>query len=776
MPLPIVPRDLVGHVDSVATPSLDPARLGAVEVLAPAAGPLTAWSWTTLHLRYTVGHHGLDDRGGLKIVLRFPYDGGEWQTLDPAAPNFVRLSASRPCTLRARYESFGDARPWFRMFRVQVAGGCLGEGDTVDIVLGDTSAGSPGMRVQSFCEDAWELRVLVDPCATGHFQEVPGGVAFAVAPGPARAWKAVLPGRRPAGAPFWLGLAAEDVGGNPTASSLRPLRLVPSRPVAGLPERLEPWAARAQRVEGLRAEPGPEPLTIALHDAETGALLGTSNPLFLGEPATWWGDLHGQSGETVGINTADAWFFFGREISFLDACAHQANCFQVNQRFWARLEGVAERWHEPGRYVTLHGYEWSGNTAVGGDRNVWYRHPGRPIRRASHALLTDHSDAHTDATTARALFAALTAEERPADVVVAAHVGGRHADLAYAHDPRWERVVEVHSAWGSFEWLLLDALQLGHRVGVVANSDGHKGRPGASYPGAATFGAMGGLTAWQAEALSRDGLVDALRARRTWATSGSRIDLALTVLPEGRTRRWEEDPAVEPGAARVEVPALGLGDIASTTGRRAEVRVRVAAPAGLLSVELMRGAAVVGRVQPWREAGLRPGRRLRLGWEGAEYRGRGRQVSWDGHARLTGMELRRAARFADWSPGRGVAVEEGGELLRWSAVTTGNRGGLDLWWAPRAGEAPRVAVETPHAQLVAGLDVLPEEGIVVEAGGLGKRLCLHALPEEPLPRLWQGSFGVDLLEHAESALWLRVCTEDGHGAWSSPVYLSPEAP
>ena len=36
-----------------------------------------------------------------------------------------------------------------------------------------------------------------------------------------------------------------------------------------------------------------------------------------------------------------------------------------------------------------------------------------------------------------------------------------------------------------------DCFALGHRVGVVANSDGHKGRPGASYPGASEFGAYG---------------------------------------------------------------------------------------------------------------------------------------------------------------------------------------------------------------------------------------------------------------------------------------------
>jgi len=63
--------------------------------------------------------------------------------------------------------------------------------------------------------------------------------------------------------------------------------------------------------------------------------------------------------------------------------------------------------------------------------------------------------------------------------------------------------MEIHSAWGTFEWLLTDGFALGHRSGVVCNSDGHKGRPGASYPGAATFGAYGGLTCFLAEELTR---------------------------------------------------------------------------------------------------------------------------------------------------------------------------------------------------------------------------------------------------------------------------------
>ena len=66
--------------------------------------------------------------------------------------------------------------------------------------------------------------------------------------------------------------------------------------------------------------------------------------------------------------------------------------------------------------------------------------------------------------------AALRAEGAP--VLCIPHVGGRYANLHYAHDRLLERAVEVHSDWGTFDWLLMDAFATGARVGIAANSDG----------------------------------------------------------------------------------------------------------------------------------------------------------------------------------------------------------------------------------------------------------------------------------------------------------------
>mgnify|MGYP003313993739 CR=1 FL=1 len=145
--------------------------------------------------------------------------------------------------------------------------------------------------------------------------------------------------------------------------------------------------------------------------------------------------------------------------------------------------------HQNDVFITIPGYEWSGNTSLGGDRNVFFPEEDRIIRRSSHAMIEDKSDIETDCTTAKDLFNSLYTNNE-LDALVYAHCGGRYADIKYAHDGRFEKSIEIHSSWGTFEWILTDAFEEGYRVGIVGNSDGHKGRPGSSYPGSSLFGAV----------------------------------------------------------------------------------------------------------------------------------------------------------------------------------------------------------------------------------------------------------------------------------------------
>jgi len=121
------------------------------------------------------------------------------------------------------------------------------------------------------------------------------------------------------------------------------------------------------------------------------------------------------------------------------------------------------------------------------------------------------------------------------------HIGGRYADIVDFHDPALEHVVEIYSDWGRFEWLLEDALKKGYKVGFVANSDGHKGRPAPAIP-APRRSAYGGLTCVLAESLTREAVFDASRRARCYGVTAAQrihVELAVNVCHGGARGAFE---------------------------------------------------------------------------------------------------------------------------------------------------------------------------------------------------------------------------------------------
>jgi hypothetical protein len=336
--------------------------------------------------------------------------------------------------------------------------------------------------------------------------------------------------------------------------------------------------------------------------------------------------MHGQSEETVGTNSADAYFRFARDKAFLDVAGHQGNDFQITPDFWRTLNTLSAGYNVPGRFVTLPGYEWSGNTGMGGDRNVFRENEGEPIFRSSRVLTMDMAAEERECHDVSELFATLAGRA----VVVVAHVGGRYADLHAGHDGAIETSIEIHSSWGTFEWLLHDAFDIGLRAGIVCNSDDHKGRQGATSPGASQFGAIGGLTCLLISALERPMVFEALRHRRHYGTTGCRMLLNVTAHLPSDALLFDRDPAVFPDAPANTGWVAEMGHIVRTTATEVRLDVNVVGSVAIDRIDVFDGRT---HLACFRGADSVAGsRRIRVIWEGADYRGRGRQTSW--HERL----------------------------------------------------------------------------------------------------------------------------------------------
>ncbi len=729
------------------------AEIGSV-TLTP-DGPVEAGSFASFTLVFTAGRFGMDDTGSIRICTRQVSDTGRPQFTNPTAPNFTTAEASNGAKLTLEFHPKLAMRPWSRTLTVTVARGFLSPGDTITVRLGDQRQGSPGLRMQTYCEERFHFLTLADVFATCNWALLPNQPWVPVVPGPAVRKLAILPTCRAPGENFSLLLRADDRWGNPAAMPAGIHQLGASQVITGLPDSFVwPEGARAHRIDGLSTA------------AATAAVVlwndTPSNPMRVGDTVLtpYWADLHGQSGETVGTGHIDSLARYARDLAGVDAICHQGNDFQITPEGWADFNRAFAEFDQPGRFVFLPGYEWSGNTALGGDRNVIFPEEGRTIRRSCHALVENLDDHATDALDARELHAALRAEKRP--VLCIPHVGGRYANLHYAHDRMLERAVETHSDWGTFDWLLTDAFDVGARVGIVANSDGHKGRQGASHPGGSQFGSYGGLTCLLATELSRAGIFDALRRRHHYATTNAaRVHADARVTLATAAAQHVDDPALG-GAPDGHTTTAMMGDIlAGVADDTALLTAEIMAASPIERVELRNRHELIEVLRPQVPLGLR----LRVVWEGSEYRGRGRETEWKGEISVSGTTWSGVKPINKFNLDHPFAADA--TTLRFEGVTTG---GFQAMEAQLASLDGTLTIATNLVQASVNLRDLLAGEAVWEAGGLGRRMRAFLLPDEA-PGSMRIERTIALRSDADNAIYLRATFEDGSVLWTSPIYL-----
>jgi hypothetical protein len=712
-------------------------------------GPVVAGQYGTWTLVYEVGAYGYDERARLKIAWRFASDWGTPQFTDPRGANYTTVRLETTCATAVAqigFEPRGQVRPWFKTLVVSVADGSLYPGDRIWITVGDTSGGGPGSRAQTFRERDCEWRVFVDPFGTELYAVLDASPTVDVVGGTFHRLVAVAPTTVRPGDSFDALVKAEDVWGNPCERFEGTIALVAvGTPVEGLPPSVAfaSGEVAVARLGNLRLRAAGEETRIAAAHGTHRVESNLIRALGAGEPKTFWGDLHGQTRATVGTGTIEEYFAFGRDVALLDMMCHQANDFQVTEEEWQRLRREIDRFHADGRCVIFVGYEWSGMTPGGGDRNVMYRGDVASLHRSSHAEVDDMRDAATDCFPVTELFGQLAGRD---DVLLIPHIGGRYADIIGFHDPRLEPVVEIYSDWGRFEWLLEDALRSGYRVGFVANSDGHKGRPGASHPGASTFGAYGGLTCVLAESLTRDAVFEAIRRRRCYGVTAAQrihVELAVNGLPMGSEARAS-------GAVTIRGRVVGTGD--------------------LERVDVFRGLEILRTVSPYRAADVEGSPRYRVAWAGSRVRGRDRLTRWDGSLELSAGRILGAVPFAMENPEKGITGRSATRLA-WISNTTGDDDGVDL-----TVDAPPEAIlrfRTPVIDLDARVGDLADGATrTFPAGGIDLRVFMRRLPVSGFTR----ELVIDHTDAAPprgvcAAYWVRVTQEDGAQAWTSPVYL-----
>jgi hypothetical protein len=292
------------------------------------------------------------------------------------------------------------------------------------------------------------------------------------------------------------------------------------------------------------------------------------------------------------------------------------------------------------------------------------------------------------------------------------------------------------------------------------------GRHGASHPGASLFGAYGGLSCLLARDLTRAALFDALRRRHHYATHRCRMYLETRVRFDTPADLFDEDPNLG-GKVVEKVAAAQMGDILRSADRSVTFELDVSAAAPIERIEIRNRTRVLRTWRPYAKEQL--GRRIRIIWEGSEYRGRGRQSVWDGSATLAENAFEEFAPINLWNLDKTIQRVAPGKLA-WSALTTGGFGGAEAMLANAHAGSLRLETKLVSADIPVA-DIGIEDTVLDTGGGIKRRMRIFRLPDHNETRRTTLSQRIDLDDSADNALYVRVTLEDGHMAWSSPIYV-----
>lgn len=708
------------------------ARLGEITISpadAVVAGSLGSWTLT-----YTVGSYGIDSGGQLKIAFPLVTDWEVPQFDEPTASGYTTVVTDGAAKLGVSWQPKGYVRPWTSCIVIDIYDGSLDPGDTITIVLGDTMQGSPGMRAQTYQETRFELRTLVDPTNGCDPRRIPTSPQFSVIADEMASLVCLLPSQGLVNEPIAIFVKGEDRWRNPTPA-----------PSNVSYEWIGDGTATIRDGKLTLSESGTGYLR-----ATVGGFSCRSNPITIVPQQSiyqkFWGDLHAQTKETVGTGSEDEYFTFGRDWAHLDIMSHQGNDFQIRDEFWQHINETTRKFHDEGNFVVFPGYEWSANSPAGGDHNVIYRNEGQPILRSSHWLVPEVPETDlSPANPADQFFAKLKGAVPLEDVLVCAHVGGRYANIRRYFDQDLVRLVELVSCWGVFEWMLWDAFDKGYIVGVMCNSDGHHGRPGAEGSGMAEFGIANGLTCVLAESLTRDAVFDALTSRRCYGTTGARIALDFTANGH-------------PMGSMLANPPKSIACSATVTGT-----------APLESLQLFQGKEVIREVRPAVFADLTRSNHLRISWQGSRERGRQRRVTWDGEIRIKGCQIEAATLFSFDVPADGITAQTA-QSIAFRSRTTGDRDGLDLVLDDASEGTLHFdsAVGTATVDLAGLTQAEPRQ--VFDFGGVDMQLVVERYPSDVETLSLSLTETIAPPADELTPYFVKATQVDGEMAWSSPIY------
>lgn len=743
---------------------------GTLKLLSDKA--ITAGDYVTCSFEYTVGRKSL--RRGARIQL-FTDSDSDWarpQVSDPSALDYFLVEA--PGHVRI-YPHIVDHRG----VSIRLASGELASGEKIRLTLGDTSGGGGGTRCQTFYESVMNFYCSVDHEGNGKARVLENYVQIGIMGGALERVSMHVPADIQIGEKFKMIIKAEDAWGNPAERFLGTVEInapglnIDSKSIQFKKEDrgvvlihdCEFTEAGVKYIEGTAKE-----------DSGEWSLL--SNPVDIREqmPETklYWGDPH--SGQVANPYKIDEYFEYAKNVSGMDYAGFQRNDAQHSTSAYIIQQNSEKSFYKPHEFVVLPGYEWSADWEHGGHHNVYFSRFDLPMKRWNGAERIGEAG-ESDLPHVRDLHNYY----RSTDTIITPHVGGQHADLQY-HDPDLEPALEITSTHGTFEWFLEESLTNGYEMGFLGGNDCHTGRPGDDHPGHQERRySKGGITGTYAKELTLPGILEAIKARRVYATTGAKIRALM----------------------HVDDHFIGEKYVASTAPT---INVEVNGTSPLEKIELYRGTELIHTRDMYESLKENS---VRILWTGASRRWSYSGIVWKGTVTIKGGDIEKIEKIRFDSPRSHFKLISDG-IIEFESWTCGYPSGfvidfekgsnpeisvvLDSYLIsneskfgddvklnqktdsviPRAGflaEAKMTLADGDSTKIDISLEELSEGSVSLPMGGLNRKI---EIGKTPMTSLFAGE--VSYTDHdihpGVNPYWAKITQQDMEMAWVSPVFAS----
>jgi hypothetical protein len=573
------------HVPTAPFLDAEPLTAGRVTVTPDTGVAGTFGTWT---VRYEVGQTPIDELGGIRVQLPEEWHAGirnsafRAQASQAREPGFIRgrcsrsdvvlqtvveLESSESLDKTGRLSNLsGRAGYYDYVSRVIVRRGRLVAGDVLELVFGETDGGSPGFQAGILASGPLPVLVAVDTDGFGRFRLHADQPTLELRPDTAAELLVAIRSDAVVGEPTPVKIAVVDRWANAATDTSGPIDLEVVDGAADIVRRVELAAGRGW-LEVACTPTSPGILRMRATDAAR-RLSAVSNPSRVRSSApssvVLWGDIHSHTQLSAdGLGTGEAAYDYARHVSGLDFLGRtdHASYFETGSPI-ADFEGcadLADAHDDPGEFATIQGYEVSFGSPYG-HHNVYFR--GRPTFPGDEYTLTLPE-----------LWKALRGQDAltiPHHTLKMPEV----VDWTGTHDPDLRRNFEIFSAHGLSEAfdpshpLAVEQSQFtnnstsqrrgtsaqkawedGLQLSSLASSDDHRAHPGMPHQG---------VIAVSAASLTRADIFDAMRDRRTYATTGVRILLDFTV---GGVAMGAQGAAARPLQIRTDVVGTDIVEL-----------------------------------------------------------------------------------------------------------------------------------------------------------------------------------------------------------------------